>query len=249
MDYSYQLYSARNEKSLDDVLRTLKSLGYAQVEGWGGQFADPAALAASVRNAGLSMPTAHMGMDQLLKTDEALRIADAIGIGTLFCPAPPSPEHRAGTGDWGKLAADLAKVADACKAAGKGFGYHNHNWEFGGLAGGRTPMEIILDASPNIQWEMDLAWVVKAGEDPLAWMRKLGDRISAIHVKDIAPAGQNADEDGWADVGHGTLDWKNLLSEAKALTKAQFFVMEHDKPSDALRFARRSIETVRGYEA
>ena len=38
MDYSYQLYSARNEKSLDDTLKTLKQLGYAQVEGWGGQF-------------------------------------------------------------------------------------------------------------------------------------------------------------------------------------------------------------------
>ena len=39
MDYSFQLYSARNEKSLDETLKTLKSLGYAQVEGWGGQFA------------------------------------------------------------------------------------------------------------------------------------------------------------------------------------------------------------------
>ena len=29
MDYSYQLYSARNEKSLDDTLKTLKQLGYA----------------------------------------------------------------------------------------------------------------------------------------------------------------------------------------------------------------------------
>ncbi len=35
MDFSYQLYSARNEKSLDDTLKTLKSLGYSQVEGLG----------------------------------------------------------------------------------------------------------------------------------------------------------------------------------------------------------------------
>ena len=56
MDFSYQLYSARNEKSLDDTLKTLKSLGYTQVEGWGGQFADPAALAASLKAAGLTMP-------------------------------------------------------------------------------------------------------------------------------------------------------------------------------------------------
>ena len=28
MDFSYQLYSARNAGSLDDVLKTLKQLGY-----------------------------------------------------------------------------------------------------------------------------------------------------------------------------------------------------------------------------
>jgi sugar phosphate isomerase/epimerase len=247
MDYSYQLYSARNEKSLDDTLKTLKSLGYAQVEGWGGQFADPAALARSVRAAGLAMPTAHMGLDMLLDTQAALKAADAVGIETLFCPAPPSPAYRTGLGDWSKLGSDLAKAAAALKSGGKGLGYHNHHWEFGKLADGRRPIEVLLDSSPDIQWEMDLAWVVKAGEDPIEWMKKLGSRITAIHVKDIAPAGQNADEDGWADVGQGTLDWKSLLVEAKKHTKARYFVMEHDKPSDAIRFARRSMETVKGY--
>jgi sugar phosphate isomerase/epimerase len=245
MDYSYQLYSARNEASLEDTLRTLKQLGYAQVEGWGGQFEDPAALAQSLQNAGLVMPTAHMGFQQLQDTAASLEIADTVGINTVFCPAPPSADYREGTGDWRQLAADLGKIADAFKAAGKGFGYHNHHWEFVKLDGGKTPMELILEASPNVQWEMDLAWVVKAGEDPVAWMDKLGGRITAIHVKDIAPAGQNVDEDGWADVGLGTLDWQKLLGDAKAKTKAQYYVMEHDKPSDAIRFAKRSIAAVR----
>jgi sugar phosphate isomerase/epimerase len=245
MDYSYQLYSARNEASLEDTLRTLKQLGYAQVEGWGGQFEDPAALAQSLQNAGLVMPTAHMGFQQLQDTAASLEIADTVGINTVFCPAPPSADYREGTGDWRQLAADLGKIADAFKAAGKGFGYHNHHWEFVKLDGGKTPMELILEASPNVQWEMDLAWVVKAGEDPVAWMDKLGGRITAIHVKDIAPAGQNVDEEGWADVGQGTLDWQKLLGDAKAKTKAQYYVMEHDKPSDAIRFAKRSIAAVK----
>lgn len=245
MDYSFQLYSARNETSLDDVLRTLKSLGYAQVEGWGGQFADPAALAASVKNSGLTMPTAHMGYTQLIDTATSVKVAEQVGLKTVFCPAPPSADYREGKGDWNGLAAGLAKAAASFKAAGIGVGYHNHHWEFVKLNSGKTPIELILDASPDIQWEMDLAWVVKAGEDPVAWMKKLGSRISAIHVKDIAPAGQNADEDGWADVGQGTLDWKQLLADAKANTKAKYYVMEHDKPSDAIRFAKRSIAAVK----
>jgi len=80
MDYSYQMYSARNEASLDDTLKTLAGLGYKQVEGWGGQFADPAALSQSLRNAGLTMPTAHMGYGQLEDTDAALRIVEQVGI-------------------------------------------------------------------------------------------------------------------------------------------------------------------------
>jgi sugar phosphate isomerase/epimerase len=244
MDFSYQLYSARNETSLDETLKKLKQLGYAQVEGWGGQFADPAALAASLKSAGLSMPTAHMGYDQLLDTDNALRIADTVGIGTVFCPAPPSGDYREGKKDWQELADGLAKVGAAFKRAGKGFGYHNHHWEFVSLPNGKMPIELIL-ASPDVQWEFDLAWGVKAGKDPLALMEKFGSRIVAVHVKDIAPAGEKADEDGWADVGTGTLDWKALLAASRAKTRATYFVMEHDKPSDAIRFARTSIASVK----
>jgi sugar phosphate isomerase/epimerase len=245
MDFSYQLYSARNEKSLDETLKTLKSLGYSQVEGWGGQFADPAALAASLKAAGLTMPTAHMGFTQLEDTDAALKIVDQVGIKTVYCPAPPSSDYREGKGDWKDLADRLGRIAGKFKAAGKGFGYHNHHWEFVKLADGKTPIELILGASPDTQWEMDLAWVVKAGEDPVKWMDKLGSRITAVHVKDIAPAGQALDEDGWADVGQGTLDWKSLLQTIKQKTKAQYFVAEHDKPSDAIRFARRSMDAVK----
>jgi len=248
MDFSYQLYSARNEASLDETLKTLKSLGYAQVEGWGGQFADPATLAQSLKNAGLTMPTAHMGYAQLQDTDAALKIVDTVGIQTVYCPAPPSEDYRNGQGDWNSFADGLARIAAAFKVAGKGFGYHNHHWEFGQLDG-KTPIELILDASPDTQWEMDLAWLVKAGEDPVAWMDKLGSRITAIHVKDIAPAGQCADEDGWADVGQGTLDWNKLFGDARSKTQARYFVAEHDKPSDAIRFARRSMDALKGFGA
>lgn len=244
MDFSFQLYSARNEASLDATLKELKALGYAQVEGWGGQFADPAALAQSLKTAGLTMPTAHMGYDQLLDTDAALRIADIVGIETIFCPAPPSGDYREGKKDWQELADGLAKIGAAFRAAGKGFGYHNHHWEFVTLPSGKTPMDLIL-ASPDVQWEFDLAWGVKAGQDPMAVMDARGDRIIAIHVKDIAPAGEKADEDGWADVGTGTLDWPALFTKARSKTRATHFVMEHDKPSDAIRFARQSIASVR----
>jgi sugar phosphate isomerase/epimerase len=247
MDLSLQLYSTRNEPSLDDTLGSLKQLGYSQVEGWGGQFADPAALAKSLKAAGLTMPTAHIGYSTLENTAGAIEIAKTIGIKTIYCPAPPSNDYREGTGDWSALAAGLARIGRALNAEGVGFGYHNHNWEFGKIAGEKRPIEILLDGLPTLEWEMDLAWLVRAGVDPLVWMDKLGSRITALHVKDIAPAGEALDEDGWADVGHGTLDWQKLLAAAQKKTRVKYLVMEHDKPSDAMRFARRSIESVKNW--
>jgi len=105
-----------------------------------------------------------------------------------------------------------------------------------------VPMTAILEAAPEIGWEIDVAWVVRGNADPLEWIDRHGKRITVVHVKDIAPKGENADEDGWADVGHGTIDWKSIMKALREKTPAKVFVMEHDKPSDVGRFARRSIE-------
>src|SRR5690606_25067307 len=101
---------------------------------------------------------------------------------------------------------------------------------------------------PNIEWECDIAWVFRGKTDPLPWFDRYGDRITAVHVKDIAAAGENADEDGWADVGHGVLGWDKLINEVTARTKAQYFVAEHDKPSEPLRIATRSIATAKSWK-
>jgi len=87
---------------------------------------------------------------------------------------------------------------------------------------------------------MDVAWVIRGGADPLAWIKAFGRRITAAHVKDIAKKGENLAEDGWADVGHGTVDWKGIYAALKA-ADVQYFVMEHDNPADDRRFAGRSL--------
>jgi len=114
---------------------------------------------------------------------------------------------------------------------GLGFGWHNHDFEFVKTADGAIPQEEIFSAAPDIGWEADIAWIVRGGADPLDWIARHGKRITAVHVKDIAPTGQNADEDGWADVGHGTVDWKTIWKALKS-TPAKVFIMEHDKPKD-----------------
>lgn len=245
MDFSFQLYSARNFPPLDSVLGRLSHFGYKQVEGFGGLYAEADTLAASLKKYGLTMPTGHFGLAQLLDTDTALKTAETLGIKYLYCPAIPKEERlNQPESKWVELGETLAKLGEAFRKRGFGFGWHNHDFEFQPLPNGKLPMDILLQTAAHNEWEMDVAWVVKGGQDPLEWIKRYGGRINAVHVKDIAPAGQNADEDGWADVGHGTLDWQALSDAIKAGTNTRYWVMEHDNPADVDRFASRSLAAV-----
>lgn len=242
MDFSFQLYSARNFPPVSDVLAKLANLGYAQVEGFGGLYKDADELASALKANGLEMPTGHFGLDQLKDTDTAMKTAETLGIAHLYCPAVPPEQRVQPEGAWSRLAETLGELAETYRKAGFGFGWHNHDFEFRPTDSGKMPLEIILEGAPDLAWECDVAWVVRGDQDPLAWIRRYADRVNAIHVKDIAPAGECADEDGWADVGHGTMDWQRIMDTVRAETKCRYFVMEHDNPSDVMRFATRSIE-------
>ena len=247
-ELSFQLYSARNVPSLYDFLATLSGLGYTQVEGFGGLYADAAGLAAALKKNGLTMPTGHFSPDQVKDVSTTLKTAEILGIKRIYCPHIGAEGRSEDESKWLELAEMLATAGEAYAKEGYGFGWHNHDFEFVPTTSGRTPMEIILEAAPKIEWEADVAWIIRGKADPLAWFDKYGDRITAVHVKDIAPAGEATDEDGWADVGFGVLNWNDLITKVQAKTKAQYFVAEHDKPSDPTRFATRSIATAKNWK-
>ncbi|MDW6025688.1 sugar phosphate isomerase/epimerase [Mesorhizobium sp. BAC0120] len=243
--WSFQLYSARNYQPWDKVLQTLGQIGYSQVEGFGGVYDDPAAFRKELDKNGLAMASGHFAIDLLENDfDSAARIAETLGVKLIACPFLMADDRPTDVDGWKGFGERLAKVGEKAKKAGFGFAWHNHAFEFEKLADGSVPQTHILETAPDIGWEMDVAWVIRGGADPLQWIDRYGKRIAAVHVKDIAPTGENADEDGWADVGHGTVDWKGLMKALREKTPARIFVMEHDNPSDYQRFARRSFDTV-----
>ena len=248
MNWSFQLYSARNFQPWEGVLETLGKVGYTQVEGFGGVYDDPKAFRAELDKNGLAMPTGHFSIDALENDFDGVRkIADTLGITLLICPFLMPDQRPSDAAGWRGFGERLAKVGDAAKKASYGFAWHNHDFEFKKLADGSVPQELILAAAPDIGWEIDVAWVVRGGDDPLAWIDKYGKRISAVHVKDMAKPGEGLDEDGWSDVGHGTIDWAGLIKVLRAKSGAQYYVMEQDNPNDIERFARRSIAAVKTY--
>ncbi len=244
MKVSFQLYSARDFTPWHDVFAMLAGLGYDHVEGFGGVYEDPAESRDLLDKHGLSMPSGHFFPistfeDQI---DTTLATARTLGMERLFCPAPED-DLRVG-GDAAAWVAYAKRLETACKRitdAGLRFGWHNHHWEFLRLPGGELAMDLILEHAPSIEWEADIAWVVRGGADPIVWINRHAGRITTAHVKDIAPEGEGDDEDGWADVGHGIMDWKAIMAALQA-AGVDLFVMEHDKPNDATRFATLSIE-------
>lgn len=248
--FSYQLYSSRNFPPLSDTFAMLKAEGYGLVEGYGALFTGldaegAAALRRDLDAAGLSMPSAHFGLDMLENDSErVLAIVGALGIEMVFCPfvdAAARPTDAAGWRDFGRR---LEAAGRPLTEAGIAFGWHNHDFEFLPVEDGAVPLDLILEAAPGLAWEADIAWIARGGADPFAWIARHGRRMAAVHVKDIAPDGENTAEDGWADVGHGTLDWPALMA-ALAGTPARLLIIEHDNPADDRRFAQRSIAAAR----
>lgn len=248
MELSFQLYSARNFKPWPAFLTALKSYGYAQVEGYGDVYASPAEFAADLDNAGLKMPSGHFGVEMLEGDfDQALSIIKTFGMTQVFCPYLNEPDRPTDAQSWRDFGARLEAIGQKLKPHGVAFGWHNHDFEFKKLPTGEFPMDLILEGGPNLLWEADIAWIVVGGEDPFAWIEKYADRITAIHVKDRAPEGQNTDQDGWCDVGEGTLNWAGLLNAVKSKTKTSVFAVEHDNPADGFAFAKNSIENIKKF--
>lgn len=239
---SYQLYSSRENPPLDKTLAMLAEAGYREVEGFGGVFQDPAATAAALKGAGLEMPSGHFQIEALEgELQSCLDTAGTLGMKTVYSPYLAPEDRPVDAAGWSELGRRLSSLRESVVGAGFAFGWHNHDFEMRPLDDGTVPLDLVLGADEGLEWEADLAWVVKGDADPLEWIEKYRDRITAVHVKDIAPAGECADEDGWADVGKGTMDWPGLLKALEG-SPVRHFVVEHDKPSDDARFAKASAE-------
>lgn len=245
-DISYQLYCSRKFPPLEGTLAMLAAAGYTDVEGFGGLYGDPDAFRAALDKAGLAMPTGHFGLAQIEgERDTMLAMARALKMQAVIVPHVAAPDRPTGAKGWEAFAARLAEAGKPFRDAGFAFGWHNHDFEFVPTEDGRTPQEIIA-AQDGVSLEVDIGWVVRAGQDPVAWIDRFGSKVIAAHIKDIAPRGEAADEDGWADVGYGSVNWGPIVA-ALAAAGCSRFVIEHDNPKDDKRFATRSLATVRGW--
>ena len=244
---SIQISSLRLMGSLDGMLDAVKAAGITHVETFGPQFDTPDATKAALDARGLTATTGHIGIVALRERfAEIVAASKKLGISQLYMPAvPPEQRDMAGPG-WTAIGQELGALSHRMADEGIALGYHNHHWEMIKKDGNLTALDLLFAGAEGskLSWEVDVAWLVRGNVDPKAVMTQYKHLISAAHVKDLAPEGECLDEDGWADVGHGRLDWKDLWGFCRGLG-ARWMVLEHDKPNDAARFARRSAAFLR----
>lgn len=180
---------------------------------------------------------------------EVINYNKTIGNNALVVPnldAGIQPKDAAG---WAAMGNKLKGIAAQLKSEGMTLVYHNHNYELARF-GDKYALEIMLDAAgPDVKSELDLAWVARAGADPVDVLKRLHGRIYAVHAKDNVEGmvGFNMEDydkipqSGFADVGSGVLDWKEIIPAVYA-SGAELYLIEHDNPQDAAQTIANGIK-------
>ena len=240
---SIQLYSLRNEGSLVTQLDLAQAAGFTAVETIERLMEDAERTRAELDARGLEAMSGHVSFQAMRERAEwAVTAAKALGIRTLVVPALPQPVRPTDAQGWQTIGTELGQMAHRLAGEGLTLAFHNHAWEVEPLPDAALPLDLLLEAGApgGLGWQADLAWAVRGGADPFALIDRHAGRLMSVHVKDIAPGGEAQGEDGWADVGHGTMDWRALWARCVD-AGAGLMIAEHDLPNDGARFARRSF--------
>jgi sugar phosphate isomerase/epimerase len=224
---SVQLYTVREalENDFDATLAKIAGFGFTQVEPFGfDDFAEQ--LRTGLAEHGLSAPTAHVG---LLRgdADVILDLAAELGIGTVIDPMT-DPARWKRVDEIAGIAAELN--AAAMKAADRGLkvGYHNHWFELESSFDGKHGLEVLADnLAPEVVLEVDTYWAYVGGADVPALLRRLGDRVVALHVKDGDGTRDNKKQ---VAVGSGTVPvWDFIAAAPDALRVVELDDSEGDR--------------------
>jgi len=232
-----QLYSLRDELP-KDVKRTIAKVakaGFKEVETYGFSIKDqfwgltPAEFKKLLDDNGLTAPSGHYGLGSYLtdgNTEELkAAIAAAKVLGSEYVTIPWLDESiRKSADDYKKIAVKINEAGKLAKEAGIRLAYHNHNFEFD-KQGDTTGYEILLKGTDKnlVDFELDLYWVVRSGNDPIKLFKENPGRFTMWHVKDMDKANPALN----AEVGTGSINFKPIFADAKLSGMKHFFV-EHE---------------------
>ncbi|QNN40758.1 sugar phosphate isomerase/epimerase family protein [Pedobacter roseus] len=232
-----QLYSLRDElpKDVKGTIAKVAKAGFKEVETYGFSIKDqfwgltPKEFKALLDANRLKAPSGHYGLGTYLAdgntTELKAAIAAAKVLGSEYVTIPwLDGSIRKNADDYKKIASRINEAGKLTKAAGIRLAYHNHNFEFE-KQGDTTGYEILLKGTDKklVDFELDLYWVVRSGNDPIKLFKENPGRFTMWHVKDMDKANPALN----AEVGTGSINFKPIFAQAKLSGMKHFFV-EHE---------------------
>jgi sugar phosphate isomerase/epimerase len=242
-------------------MRRAKEAGYASVEFAAFNGLKPDELRRRADALGLTMPSMHVGADQV----RAFRVDSepenpALGgqpeaTDLVFTPEGfrritkvNAPKVR----DLGArlmvfsgtrlanfaTANSIARLCDAynwsstyANGMGLTLAIHPHDAEFRPMGDGTVFDFMARRLDPSVKFQLDIGWVVAAGVDLYALIDRYRDRIVSYHLKDVDRARRFPD---WG-AGGGLVDWGRFHSTAARAGRA-YYVVEGGDLAQAVRF-------------
>jgi len=252
----YQLFSVRTDMSKNPLatIKALKKMGYEDFEFYGFD-ADkgliygytPAELKKILDALNLSITSGHYGFSPYLEksnvelkdyVDKCIAAAKALDSKYITWPYM-APEQR--TLDNFKLMAHkLNLIGEQVNAAGLGFAYHNHGFEFEDY-GGQSGFDIILNETDAalVKLQMDMYWVMHSSKlTPKELIEKQPGRYVMWHIKDMDKVSRD-----YSELGNGSIDYKAILPDPKE-SGLEYFYLEQggNYKTSAMKSAADSAE-------
>jgi sugar phosphate isomerase/epimerase len=231
-----QLYTLRDlmEADTQRTLEQVAALGCKEVE-FAGYFSHPPKrLRRWLDDAGLTAPAAHLPLDNP-QLDLGATLDTAATLGHSYVVLASLPLLERSIDDFRRAAQRLNHIGRLGQARGIRAAYHNHDFEFKQTSG-RLPYKILLEETDPalVGMEMDVYWMSKAGENPLAYFHRYPGRFHLCHLKDMDQ------KQRITEVGSGMIDFPRILAAADSAGFRHFFI-EHDNPRDPLASVRSSL--------
>ena len=251
-----ELWTVRRELEEDFVgtLKKVAAIGYKSVEMFSFYDRRASEIRRILGDIGLTCPSAHY-VTPMMKSgwEKHIEYAGEVGIQYMVC-AILDPSERRSLDDYRKLADLFNKVGEQCKKAGIQFAYHNHNFEFKSYGGVLGYDELLRRTDPDLmKLQMDCFWVTHAGRDPVAYFRRLGERIHLLHIKDLKagnpPTTTMDPRVGlFAEVGRGEINWTRIFNAARN-TGVKHYYVEQDEcerpPLESIKISYDYLENLK----
>jgi sugar phosphate isomerase/epimerase len=225
--YGLQLWTVKEDMMANakDTLAKVAADGYKQIESFEGQKGifwgwKNTEFKKYMDDLGTKIISSHCNntVDFERKAAEAAEI----GMKYLICPYKGSQKS---IDDFKKFADEFNKCGETCKKNGIRFAYHNHDYSFKAIDG-QVPQTVMMNNTDKdlVDFEMDIYWVVAAGEDPKAWFDKHPGRFKLCHVKDLARTAKGHES---VQLGKGTIDFPSILKAGTA-KGLKYYIVEQE---------------------